>query len=48
MPATVSQIVREVIHAPRRMMYAFLWAALPPEDVDNDTAGATPAAPPTA
>ena len=47
MAATVGQIVREVVHTPRRMMYAFLWAALPPEDVVNDTARATPEAPPT-
>jgi hypothetical protein len=35
MPARLNQIIRETIHLPRRLVYAFLWAALPPEDRDN-------------
>ena len=28
----LSHIIRSAIHAPRRFMYAFMWAAVPPED----------------
>jgi hypothetical protein len=38
MPATLSRTIRETIHMPRRFVYAFLWAALPPEDVRRHAA----------
>ena len=33
MPSGLTQVGRTIMHTPRRAMYAFLWAARPPEDV---------------
>lgn len=43
MPNKLHRIGRIAIHMPRRFLYAFLWAARPPEDRDNDVSSMTSA-----